>query len=118
MVQPVHRGTKIKNGPTSQGTSQGTGYTITGVIFLAAAFLCLFYAYSVIKVFFDLRNEVETNPGVEGLDGLMGFLGAIFALSSVGVESLIMGILIGIVGIVLLILGVTFWSIGLKRNYN
>lgn len=116
MAKIVQKGTRIQT--TDQSSSNGLGFSITGGIFIAIALLCLFYAYSMIKVFFNLKDNLDSSSEGSGLDGITNLLGAIFVFSGAGVQSLVIGIGVGILGVILLILGTTFWSIGLKRSYS
>lgn len=99
--------------------SMGTGWSITGSILIAFGVICLIYAITALKMFFDLQNNMENaNENGEGLEALGAVFGAIFAFSSIGIESLAIAIGIGIVGIVLLIVGISFFSIGFSKYYR
>jgi hypothetical protein len=107
-------------GPRKQHkTTAGSGYTITGGILFVIGILCIIYAVNILKFFFQIRDTVDTaGENAEGTEALGQALGAILLFSSVGIQSLALGIGVGICGIILIIVGTTLWSVGAHKYYT
>jgi hypothetical protein len=99
--------------------SKGSGFSIVGGILFAIGVICVIYAYAGIKVFLGLRDQMETSgDDAEGMEALGAVIETLFLFSAIGVESLVMAIVVGVVGIILIIVGISTWSVGFRKYYG
>jgi uncharacterized membrane protein HdeD (DUF308 family) len=96
----------------------GTGFSITGSILISLGIIALIYAIGAFKVFLAFQDNLENPDEGEGLEGIMAVFGAILIFSSVGIESLVIAIVIGVVGIILIIVGISLFSVGINKYYS